>query len=83
MRRIPAVLAALLVWVPAYAEGWSTYVEWHQWTIRSNEYLNVGQKHTSYPLTYLVDGDPRTAWVFSGTQASVKMSEMSDGRPYY
>lgn len=26
----------------------------------------MGKTHTSYPLQYLADGDPNTAWVFSG-----------------
>lgn len=44
-----------------------THVEWGAWKIETSENLYSGRKYNSYPLFNLVDGDPKTAWVFSGT----------------
>lgn len=44
-----------------------TSINWGTWRVSSSEKLYSGYVHTSYPLTYLFDDDPRTAWVFSGT----------------
>ncbi len=67
----------------ALAEGWDTFVEWRGWNISSNEGLWAGRKHTAYPLTYLVDGDPNTAWVFSGIQAGAKDYSYYHPGPYH
>lgn len=34
------------------------------WTIATSEVLYAGKRHTSYPIANMLDGDPRTAWVF-------------------
>jgi len=66
-------LVFLLLWgsllpVPARADNSPTLVRWKGWTVLSSEALWRGRKHREYPLTYLFDGDPKTAWVFSGTR---------------
>jgi hypothetical protein len=50
----------------ARADYAATNIEWKGWQIASSENLYAGRIHRSYPLTYLLDGGPRTAWVFSG-----------------
>jgi hypothetical protein len=52
---------------PALADYVPTHIEWKDWWVASSENLYAGCIHTRYPLTHLLDGDPRTAWVFSGT----------------
>lgn len=63
------VMLLLLVWVrlPAFADYVPTQIRWAGWRVASSENLYAGRVHTGYPLTYLLDGNPRTAWVFSGT----------------
>lgn len=43
-----------------------TGIRWHGWEVTTSEDLFAGRTHRSYPLTNLFDGDPRTAWVYSG-----------------
>jgi len=62
-------LLPVLVWglCPAFADYVPTHIEWPGWRMASSENLYAGRRYSRFPLTYLVDGDPRTAWVFSGT----------------
>jgi hypothetical protein len=52
--------------LPAWADHMNTDIHWPGWRVESSEELYLGRKYTQYPLTYLFDGDPQTAWVFSG-----------------
>lgn len=62
----------------ARADDSPTHVRWKGWTVTSSEGLWRGRKHRGYPLTYLFDDDPSTAWVFSGRQPDRDL-----GNPYY
>lgn len=68
----PARLLPVLMWglFPAFADYVPTHIEWPGWRVASSENLYAGHRYTRFPLTHLVDGDPRTAWVFSGTGRS-------------
>ena len=66
MKRFVVVALLTLACVPAIADGPDTQISWPKWVVSSNERLYIGHRHTSYPLTYLFDGDPTTAWVYSG-----------------
>ncbi len=72
MRSTICAAVLLLCCALARADYAPTSISWMEpgckqgWIISSNEDLWVGRTHTSYPLTYLVDDDPATAWVFSG-----------------
>lgn len=69
MRVFVTVLAALLFCDAAQACGSGpTSISWSGWTIQSSERLWTGRMHSSYPMTYLFDDNPRTAWVWSGQQ---------------
>jgi hypothetical protein len=84
MKKLLISLIVMAACLPALAEGgWNTFIEWRGWRISSNEGLWAGHKHTAYPLTYLVDGDPNTAWVFSGTEAAVKDYKYYHHEPYH
>lgn len=73
MRRFVIALVLMLGCLPCWADHVDTCIEWRDWSISSNENLYTGKvKHTSHPLTYLVDGDTKTAWVFSGDKARIK-----------
>lgn len=61
---LPALMWGLS---PPLADYVPTHIAWQGWRIASSENLYAGYRYTRYPLTHLVDGDPRTAWVFSGT----------------
>jgi hypothetical protein len=50
----------------ACADHRNTDIRWAGWRVESSEDLYEGKKYTQYPLTYLFDGRPETAWVFSG-----------------
>ena len=43
-----------------------TQVGWGSWRILSNEMRWIGVKYNAYPLYHLTDGNPKTAWVWSG-----------------
>jgi hypothetical protein len=65
--RVLLILPLLIVGsLPALSDYDPTHIEWKEWKVSSSEDLSEGRIHTSYPLTYLFDGDPRTAWVYSG-----------------
>lgn len=63
------IIAAILfvTALPAMCDGTGTLIEWPGWSVTSNEDIYIGHKHTSFPLTYLLDDNPATSWVFSGT----------------
>lgn len=71
------VLISLLLVSGVFADGYDTSISWKGWKISSNEDIFLSKKHNSYPLTYLVDGNPANTWVFSGTG----QHEMYDTRP--
>jgi hypothetical protein len=51
----------------ALADHDPSSISWKGWRVASSENLFAGEdKHGLYPLTYLFDGDPKTAWFFSG-----------------
>lgn len=50
------------------ADGQDTSAFFPGWTIATSEVLYAGKRHTSYPIANMLDGDPRTAWVFSGQE---------------
>ncbi len=63
----PFVLLGLLgLAAAAFADHQPTAIRWPGWTLSSGEETWAGAIHGSYPLQYLIDGDPATAWVFSG-----------------
>jgi hypothetical protein len=44
-----------------------TKIWWSGWKVSSSEDLWDGCTRSSFPLTYLFDGDPNTIWAYSGT----------------
>ena len=79
VRRLLLCVAVLIVCLPLRADGWGTMIRWPAGTIESGENLLSGHIHTGFPLTYLVDDDPATAWVFSGKGKP----PFKDGNRYY
>jgi hypothetical protein len=67
MKRPITLLILLTVPGVVRADYVPTSLSWPGWTVSSSENLYAGRRHTSYPLVYMLDGDPKTAWVFSGT----------------
>lgn len=67
MKKLLVVVCLILVALPAVGDGTATLIRWPGWECASTEDLSLGRKHTSFPLTYLFDGNPGTPWVFSGT----------------
>ncbi len=62
-----AVLALLFVTrLPVSADEGATHIGWHGWYVRSSEILAGHRLPLRHPLTCLFDGDPRTAWQFTG-----------------
>ncbi|BCM93206.1 hypothetical protein IAD21_05094 [Abditibacteriota bacterium] len=49
-----------------------TSVNWQDWSIKSNEMRWLGVSHNGMPLYNLVDGDSKTAWVWSGLGGRVE-----------
>lgn len=45
----------------------ATKIWWSGWSVSSSEELWAGQTLKGFPLTNLLDGDPRTAWAYGGT----------------
>ena len=72
MRRLLPVILLLCACTVLWADGRPTQIRWYGWTVASDETFFDGRKHSSFPLTYLVDGDPSTAWVFSGKKMELK-----------
>jgi len=66
MRKILVAILLLFVCVPAWSDGWNAFVEWKGWKISSNSQVYVDKHQISYPLTFMVDGNSRTAWACSG-----------------
>ncbi len=67
MNKLLLIALVAVVTTPGLCDGTATLISWPGWTCSSTEDLSLGRKHTSFPLTYLFDNDPATAWVFSGT----------------
>ena len=63
------VIAVIVVAAQCAADHAPTGVWWNGWRIESSEEAFLGRRHGSYPLTYMFDGKPATAWVYSGRQA--------------
>ena len=61
------IVLLILAALPALCNGTDTYIAWPGWQVSSTENLDAGHKHTSFPLTHMLDGNPATTWVFSGT----------------
>ncbi|HVF85520.1 MAG TPA: hypothetical protein VM821_06040, partial [Abditibacteriaceae bacterium] len=78
MRRIVVAIALLLCSCHVALSSPSS-VWWPAWTISSSEELSGGIEYSkneytpSFPLSFLFDNDPRTAWVYSA-----KSKEFSD-----
>jgi hypothetical protein len=70
MKRLFSVLLMLVVASPVFADYVPTYIKWNGWVIKSSEDGNIHEGQNRYPLTYLFDGDPTTAWVFRGPRES-------------
>lgn len=66
MKKLTLIAFLILAALPAYCDGTGTLISWPGWIVSSTENIYMGYKHTSFPLTYLFDGDANTAWVFSG-----------------
>jgi hypothetical protein len=65
MRGFVVCVAALVVCLPVLGDGHGARIQWADWTIESGEGSTENHIHRGFPLTYLVDDDPSTAWVFS------------------
>jgi hypothetical protein len=65
MKKCLLILALCLGSRSAFAAPSSVW--WRQWSVSSSEELSLGTKYTSYPLPLMLDGDPKTAWVYSAT----------------
>lgn len=63
-----AVAAALLAGHPtdAAADSSASCISWAAWSVTTTEGLWRGRSHQGDPLTFLLDGDPSTCWVFAG-----------------
>lgn len=60
---------ALIALTPAQtiADNEPTFIRWGHWEVTTSEWLFWGRKYGNrYPLTNLFDGNPKTAWVYSG-----------------
>ena len=79
MKRFLTIAFLVITTLPGLCDGTQTLIQWRGWRIQSNENLAIARKHTSYPLTYLVDSDPSTAWVFSGTKKGMKKGAYYEG----
>jgi|GEM_PF-6870115 len=66
MKKFVLIAILILSALPALCDGTATLIQWPEWTVSSTENLDMGHKHTSFPLIYLLDGNPATTWVFSG-----------------
>ena len=60
------LLVLTFYFIEAFAYG-GTYAEWPGWRISTSENIyDDRQKYEHYPSPLMFDGDPSTAWVFSG-----------------
>jgi hypothetical protein len=77
-----AVLGAAIALTPIIvaADTIPQQVTWPGWTIFSSDDLGFSGKHR-YPVTYIFDGDPSTAWVFKAKFKHVKNEEGSPPAP--
>lgn len=66
MRPICVLFVLGLLSTPVFSDHANTDIHWPGWRVESSEELYLGRIHASYPLTFLFDGKPETAWVFSG-----------------
>ncbi len=83
------VLPALVVLSAVVAADHNpTHISWRHPSlgmvrVSSSEELWLGKTFNHYPLTYLVDGNPSTAWVFKGDlQAHLKYRQEIPGAEY-
>jgi len=85
MKPFLVLMMLLTACAAAWADGSDTFAQWPGWEIRSSEDCYLSGNHTPYPLTYLIDGDPKTAWMSSGKLNPRQMAlayESSSKRPY-
>ena len=69
MRAVIALFAFATTALAA-ADYQPTEMRWPGWSVSTSEELFYGRTHRSYPISHLFDGNPRTAWVFSGPRKS-------------
>lgn len=62
--RAASMLVCFLVF-QSLAHAAPSRVWWPQWNIQSSEELSSGTKYSSYPIPLMLDGDAKTAWVYS------------------
>ena len=70
MRKLTLTVILLFIAIPAFCSTTGTFIQWPGWCVESTESLYIGRKHTSFPLTYSIDNNPATAWVYSGWGAT-------------
>ncbi len=63
MRVLPCVL--FLLTMQSFARAAPSSVWWPQWKVHSSEELHSDKKYSSYPSPLMLDGDTKTAWVYS------------------
>lgn len=96
---VSALFASLSAGAIARADGKPPSIEWPGWRVESSEYLNLETNDTNvrsdntvaFPMTNLVDGDPKTAWVWRdpsttarkhlGTSKRVRSFTLEAGKP--
>lgn len=66
MKKLTLIAFLILMALPALCDGTDTLIAWPGWVVSSTEDLYMGHIHTSFPLTYMFDGDAASTWVFSG-----------------
>jgi len=67
--RVAAFLGVLaLCWHGAVSAARAASIAWPEWTVYSSENFQDHHVPHTYPLTYLFDSDPTTAWVFRGSE---------------
>ena len=64
--RSTLVILGLFGSMSAYADHVYTSAKWNGWEVSTSEELWIKHRHTSYPIWQMFDGDPKTAWVYSG-----------------
>jgi hypothetical protein len=70
MRRLAICFALTFAASLVLADHSSTQASWGGWTVETAEELWYKPRHSSYPIWNMFDGNPRTAWVYSGSFGS-------------
>jgi hypothetical protein len=67
MRAALITLGLCCLVVSVHADGRNLEIRWKGWRIETGEpFAKDTASRIEHPLTYLVDGDPNTAWMFHG-----------------